>query len=70
MKINIVNIFTNPNEKESNIIKMFSLQSKNSIDSVENSNFIKKIADITRKISHKNLIFKYFNYWNKKTKEN
>ena len=70
MKINMVNILTNSNEKESNILKMFSLQSKNSIDSLENSNFIKKIADITRKISRKNLIFKYFNYWNKKVKEN
>ena len=66
----MVNILTNSNEKESNILKMFSLQSKNSIDSLENSNFIKKIADITRKISRKNLIFKYFNYWNKKVKEN
>jgi len=70
MKINIVNVFTDSNEKESNILKMFSLQSKNSIESAENSNFIKKIADITRKISRKNLIFKYFNYWNKKAKEN
>ena len=70
MKISIVNILTNSNEKESNILKMFSLQSKNSIDSIENSNFIRKIADITRKISRKNLIFKYFNYWNKKVKEN
>ena len=70
MKINIVNVLTDSNVKESNILKMFSLQSKNSIDSSENSNFIKKIADITRKISLKNLIFKYFNYWNKKAKEN
>ena len=70
MKINIVNVFTDSNEKESNILKMFSLQSKNSIECAENSNFIKKIADITRKISRKNLIFKYFNYWNKKAKEN
>ena len=70
MKISIVNFLTNSNEKESKILKMFSLQSKNSIDSIENSNFIKKIADITRKISCKNLIFKYFNYWNKKVKEN
>ena len=70
MKINIVNVFTDSNEKESNILKKFSLQIKNSIESAENSNFIKKIADITRKISRKNLIFKYFNYWNKKAKEN
>ena len=70
MKINIVNVLTDSNEKENKILKMFSLQSKNSIESVENSNFIKKIADVTRKINRKNLIFKYFNYWNKKAKEN
>ena len=70
MKINIVNILADSNGKESKILKMFSLQSKNSIESAENSNFIKKIADITRKISTKKLIFKYFNYWNKKAKEN
>ena len=38
-------------------------------DFVDNSQFIQKIANISRKISNKNNIFKCFIFWKKKTKE-
>ena len=38
-------------------------------DFIDNSQFIQKIANISRKISNKNNIFKCFIYWKKKTKE-
>ena len=42
---------------------------KNSNENVDNI-FLKKVSSIFRKISNKNTIFNFFNYWKKKSKEN
>jgi len=42
---------------------------KNSNENVDNI-FLKKVSYIFRKISNKNTIFNFFNYWKKKSKEN
>ena len=61
-------ILDNPNKKN-NTWNDLDLKNKQEIEKNENSYFIKKIADITRKISNKNNMFICFGYWKKKTKD-
>lgn len=61
-------ILDNPNKKN-NTWNDLDLQNNKEIEKNENSFFIKKIADITRKISNKNNMFICFGYWKKKTKD-
>ena len=48
--------------------QLLDLNYKKEIEKNENSYFIKKIADITRKISNKNNMFICFGFWKKRTK--
>ena len=68
MKISKMKILDNPNKKN-NTWNDLDLQNNKEIEKNENSFFIKKIADITRKISNKNNMFICFGYWKKKTKD-
>ena len=68
MKISKMKILDNPNRKN-NTWNDLDLKNKKEIENNENSYFIKKIADITRKISNKNSIFLYFGIWKKRTKD-
>jgi hypothetical protein len=67
MKISKMKILDNPNNNTWNDL---DLKYKKEFEKNENSYFIKKIADITRKISNKNNMFICFGFWKKKTKEN
>ena len=69
MRISKMKILDNPNRKN-NTWNDLDLKNKKEIEKNENSYFIKKIADITRKISNKNNIFIYFGVWKKRTKDN
>ena len=69
MKIKKVNILLESKEIQKGITKELNLKNINS-EMVDNSYFIQKIANITKKISNKNNIFKCFTYWKKKSKEN
>ena len=68
MKISKMKILDNPNSKN-NTWNDLDLKNKKEIEKNENSYFIKKIADITRKINNKNSIFLYFGFWKKRTKD-
>ena len=67
MKIKKVNMLES--KEIANLVNKESLNNKNS-EIVDNSYFIKIIANITKKISIKSNIFKCFIYWKKKTKDN
>ena len=69
MKIKKVNILLESKEIQKGITKELNLKNMSS-EMVDNSYFIQKIANITKKISNKNNIFKCFIYWKKKSKEN
>ena len=69
MKIKKLNVLIESREIKTSLTKEFNLKNKNS-QILENSHFIKKIANITIKISNKNNIYKCFIYWKKKSKEN
>ena len=69
MKIKKVNILLESKEIQKDITKELNFKNMNS-EMVDNSYFIQKIANITKKISNKNNIFKCFTYWKKKSKEN
>ena len=68
MKIQKVNILTDDKEIKSNLTREFSPRIR-SYQIVDNSYFIQKIANISRKINNKNNVFKCFALWKKKTKE-
>ena len=67
MKICKMKILDNQNTKN-NTWNDLDLKNKKEIEKNENSYFIKKIADITRKISNKNNMFICFGFWKKRTK--
>ena len=67
MKVQKVNVLANSKIKYSLTKDITSNYKSNEI--VDNSYFIQKIANISRKISNKNSIFKCFDFWKKKTKE-
>ena len=65
MKLNKINIFPQLIVTKNSLPeKFFKINSGN----VDNSLFIQKIANISNKISNKNILFKFFIYWKKKTK--
>ena len=67
MKIQKIKILNN--EIKTSSTKDFNPKFKNK-KILDNSYFIQKIANISRKISNKNNVFKCFIFWKKKTKEN
>ena len=67
MKICKMKILNNLNKKN-NTWNDLDLKNQKEMENNENSYFIKKIADITRKISNKNNMFICFGFWKKKTK--
>ena len=68
MKVHKIKVFTDSTEIKNSLTK--DLNSKYKIsDFVDNSQFIQKIANISRKISNKSNIFKCFILWKKKTKD-
>lgn len=69
MKITKVNVLTDSKEIKNSITKEFNFNNKVSAI-LDNFYFIKKIADISVKISNKNNIYKCFSFWKKRTKEN
>ena len=68
MKVQKVNVLGNSREIKSSLTKDITSNYKSN-EIVDNSYFIQKIANISRKISNKNSIFKCFDFWKKKTKE-
>ena len=68
MKVQKIKIFNDSKNIKNSLTKEFEPKNKNSIF-IDNSQFIQKIANISRKITDKNNIFKYFIFWKKKTKE-
>ena len=68
MKIKKIQILSDSSESKNNISKDFI--SKNySYQNFDNSFFIQKIANITKKINNKTNLFKTFKIWKKKSKE-
>ena len=68
MKVQKIKIFNDSKNIKNSLTKEFEPKNKNSIF-IDNSQFIQKIANISRKITDKNNIFKSFIFWKKKTKE-
>ena len=68
MKVQKIKISTDSIYLKNSLTKDLKPKYKNS-DFIDNSQFIQKIANISRKISYKNHIYKCFIYWKKKSKE-
>ena len=68
MKVQKIKISTDSKDIKNSLTKDLEPKYINN-DFVDNSQFIQKIANISRKISNKNNIFKCFIFWKKKTKE-
>ena len=63
MKIYKMKVLAQPNEPK---IKL----GNNKIENYDNLFFIRKISNISKKISNKKDLFKFFHYWKKRVKEN